>query len=102
MWSRFSLKTSNYVDIDVISISLVVKGDSHKVGSIQCFFLMVFASPWHPVAGFDGCTRGTLGQIDISMMAATFINDHIYVTMPPRTMILVARHRFLGSMNAIL
>ena len=41
-------------------------------------------------------------EIDISKMAATFINDHISVTMPPRTMILVARHRSVGSMNPIL
>ena len=85
--------------------SLVAKGDNHKVGSTKCF-LMVFASPWNPESGFDGCTRGTLGEIDTSKMAAkmdaTFINDHISVTMPPRTMILVARHRFVGSMNPIL
>ena len=70
------------------------------------FFLMVFASPWHPESGFDGCTRGTLGENYISKMAAkiaaTFTNNHISITMPPRTMILVARHRFVGSMNPIL
>ena len=81
--------------------SLVAKGDNHKVGSTQCF-LIVFASPWHPESGFDGCTRDTRGEIDISKMAVTFINDHISVTMPPRTMILVARHRFVGPMNPIL
>ena len=67
------------------------------------FFLMVFASPWHPESGFDGCTRGTLGEIDISKMAAkiaaTFTNNHISVTIPIRKMIMVARHRLFGSRN---
>ena len=39
------------------------------------FFLTIFASPRHAESGFDGCTRGTLGEIDI------FINDHISLTM---------------------
>ena len=55
-------------------------------------FVMVFASPWHPESGFDGCTRGTLVEIDISKTAATFINNHISVTIPIRKMVLVARH----------
>ena len=72
-----------------------------RVGSTQCF-LTVFASPRYPESGFDGCTDGTLGEIDISKMPATFINDHISVTIPIRKMIMVARHRFVGSMNSIL
>ena len=58
------------------------------------FFLTIFASPRHPESGFDRCTRGTLGEIDI------FINDLCYYA--PRKMILVARHRFVGSMHPIL
>ena len=75
-----------------------------KERSTQCS-LTVFASPRHPESGFDGCRHGTHVEIDISKMAAkmaaTFINDHISVTMPPRTMVLVARYMFVGSINPI-